>query len=50
MRSRIRPLEVWVFSLLLAMVGVGAYHQYRANERANEPVTPYTMTVKAPHQ
>jgi uncharacterized short protein YbdD (DUF466 family) len=44
---RIRPLEVWVLSLFVAMAGVAAYHQYRANERANEPPTPYTMTVKA---
>lgn len=44
---RIRPLEVWVFSLFLAMAGVAAYHQYVANERANAPVTPYGMTVKA---
>jgi len=47
MRSRIRPLEVWVFSLLVAMVGVAALHEYRANERANEPPGPYKMTVKA---
>lgn len=47
MRLRIRPLEVWVFSLVLAMVGVGALHQYRAYERANAPPTPYQMTVKA---
>lgn len=44
---RIRPLEVWVFSLFLVMLGVGAYHQYLADERAKAPVTPYTMTVKA---
>jgi len=43
---RIRPLEVWVFSLFLVMIGVGAYHQYLANERANQPSTPYSMTVK----
>lgn len=44
---RIRPLEVWVFSLFLAMAGIAAYHQYQANERAKAPATPYELTVKA---
>lgn len=44
---RIRPLELWVFSLLIAMIGVAALHQYQANERANQPSGPYQMTVKA---
>ncbi len=47
MRIRIRPLELWVYSLLVAMVGVGAYHQYREQQAANEPVAPYSITVKA---
>jgi hypothetical protein len=47
MHLHIRPLEIWVFSLLVAMVGVAALHQYRAYERANAPPTPYQMTVKA---
>jgi hypothetical protein len=46
-RMRIRPLEAWVFSLFLAMAGVAVYHQYMANERANAPVTPYSVTIKA---
>jgi uncharacterized short protein YbdD (DUF466 family) len=45
---RIRPLEVWVFSLFLAMAGVAIYHQYMANQRASAPTAPYSMTVKAP--
>jgi hypothetical protein len=45
---RVRPLEVWVFTLLVAMVGVGVYHQYLANERAKAPAAPFSMTVKAP--
>ena len=44
---RIRPLELWVFSLFLAIAGVAILQQYMANERANQPVTPYTLTVKA---
>lgn len=44
---RIRPLEVWVFSLFLAMAGVALYHQYIANQRANAPVAPYSLTIKA---
>jgi hypothetical protein len=47
MHLRIRPLELWVASLLVAMVGVAAFHQYRAYERANEPPAPYSLTVKA---
>ena len=47
MRYRIRPLELWVFSLLVAMVGVAAFHQYQESERANQPAGPYQMTVKA---
>ena len=43
---RIRPLEMWVFSLFLIMIGVAGYHQYLANERANEPSAPYSLTVK----
>ena len=46
--KRVHPLEIWVFSLLVAMVGVGAWHQYLANERAKQPPAPFTMTVKAP--
>ena len=45
MRHRIRPLELWVFSLLIAMVGVAAFHEYRAQERAKEQTGPYQMTV-----
>ena len=29
---RIRPLELWVFSLFLAMAGVAIFHEYQANE------------------
>lgn len=47
MRFRIRPLELWVFSLFVAAIGVAALHEYQANQRANEPSTPYQMTVKA---
>jgi len=46
MRMHIRPLELWIFTLVLAMAGVAAFHQYRAYERANAPPTPYQMTVK----
>lgn len=44
---RIRPLEIWVLSLFVAMVGVAAIHQYRLSERTSEPPAPYSMTVKA---
>jgi hypothetical protein len=44
---RIRPLEVWVFSLFLAMAGVAIFHQYMANQRASAPTTPYSLTIKA---
>jgi hypothetical protein len=43
---RIRPLEMWVFSLLLAVAGVAMLHQYMADQRAAAPQAPYTMTVK----
>jgi len=44
---RVRPLELWVWSLFLAIGAVAALQQYMAYERANEPVAPYSMTVKA---
>jgi len=43
----VRPLEIWVLSLFVAMAGVAAYHQYMAHERAKAPVAPYSLTVKA---
>jgi hypothetical protein len=45
MRHRIRPLELWVFSLFVAVIGVAAFHQYRAYEAAKQPAGPYQMTV-----
>jgi hypothetical protein len=45
---RVRPLELWVFSLLFAIAGVVFLHQEIARERAKEPNAPYSMTVKAP--
>ena len=43
---RIRPLELWVFSLFLAMAGVAIYHEYLASESAKAPAAPYSVTVK----
>jgi len=47
MKTHIRPLELWVFSLFLIIAGVVALQQYLAAERANEPSAPYSITVKA---
>ena len=47
MRIRIRPLELWVFSLFIAAIGVAVLHEYQESVRANEPAGPYQMTVKA---
>ena len=47
MRIRFRPLELWVFSLFIAAIGVAVLHEYQESVRANEPAGPYQMTVKA---
>lgn len=47
MQMRIRPLELWVFSLFLAIAGVAVLQQHLANDRANAPTAPYQLTVKA---
>ena len=45
----VRPLEIWAFSLFLAIAGVVIFQQHLASERASAPVAPYSLTVKVHH-